>query len=148
METASEQRKADDCLGASGNKTNNPHTLTTIATRNRIRIGQWDERTLRKTSRQAQLENQIQKFKIAILGISEMRWCNSDKITSSEGDIILYSGKENRAESRVGFLIAKNIAKPLKSWTPVSVCIITARFHTTIKKCVTIQQCYTPTEDF
>lgn len=121
--------------------------MTTFGKRNRIRIGQWNVRTLRETSRLAQLEAQIEKYNVAVLAVSEMRWCGNGEMVSANGNVVLHSGKENRSESGVGFIITKDLRKALYSWSPISDRIITARFYSEVGKYVTIVQCYAPTED-
>ena len=51
--------------------------LTTFGTRSRTRIAQWNDWTLRESSRQAQLEVQMAIYNIDIRRICEMRWNGS-----------------------------------------------------------------------
>ncbi|XP_073811664.1 uncharacterized protein [Musca autumnalis] len=76
-----------------------------------------------------------------------MRWCGKDETTSANGNLILHSGKKERSEHGVGFIISKDMKQSLKEWKPISERIITARFFTKIRKCLHIIQCYAPTED-
>lgn len=125
-----------------------PHTsLTTFGTRKRIRIGQWNVRTLSEASRLAQIEAEMLKFNVAILGISEMRLCGNGQITAANGNVVLYSGKVSRRESGVAFVISKELRTTLSSWNPISDRIITARFFSKVGKYISIVQCYAPTED-
>ncbi|KAI8115525.1 Craniofacial development protein 2 [Lucilia cuprina] len=111
-------------------------------------IGQWNVRTLREPSRLAQLESQFEKLNVAVLGISEMRWRGKGQLASANGNVVLYSGKDDRLESGVGFIIAKDLKMSLKDWSPVSDHIITPRFFfTKIGKCLSVIQCYAPTEE-
>lgn len=89
----------------------------------------------------------MRKFNVSILGISEMRWCGHSEMISANGNAVLHSGKESRCESGVGFVISKELRKTLSSWNPISDRIITARFYSKTGRCVTIVQCYAPTED-
>ena len=52
-------------------------------------------------------------FNIDILGVSEMRWNGSGEKMSAYGNTILHSGKEDRGESGVGFIISRQIRKTL-----------------------------------
>ena len=53
----------------------------------------WNVRTLSQTGKLTQLIREFNNYMLHILGISEMRWKGSDKITK-EGKTILYSGNE------------------------------------------------------
>ncbi|XP_073841391.1 uncharacterized protein [Musca autumnalis] len=44
-------------------------------------------------------------------------------------------------------MISKQTKKALRNWEPINERIITARFYSSIKKSITIVQCYAPTED-
>lgn len=119
---------------------------TTIGTRTRTRIGQWNIRTLKEPSRLSQLEREMQKYNIQILGISEMRWPGSGEMQTAEGNLLIFSGGEvNNGQRGVGLIIAGKLRNSLISWKPTSDRIITARLYTRIRK-VTIIQCYAPTE--
>lgn len=89
----------------------------------------------------------MSKFQLEILGISEMRWRGSGEFTSTNGNVVLYSGKDDRSESGVAVVISKNSKKTIMSWEPINDRIIVVRFCSQIKKAVTIIQCYAPTED-
>ena len=68
-----------------------------------------------------------------ILGISEMRWKGSDKITK-EGKTILYSGNEEIHRNSVGMILNNEASRSLMGWKPVNERILTARFKTVTTK--------------
>ncbi|XP_073821416.1 uncharacterized protein [Musca autumnalis] len=74
-----------------------------------------------------------------------MRWRGNGDLTSANGNKIIYSGKDDKSESGVGFIISNNMQKSLHSYNPVNDRIITARFYSHIKKFVTKK--YVPTEE-
>jgi len=85
----------------------------------------------------------MQKYKLDILGLSEVRWTGQERITSGQ-TTVLYSGREEH-HHRVGILLNKNAAKTMIGWKQVSKRIITARFATRHAK-GTVVQVYAPTE--
>uniref|UniRef100_A0A914V3E1 Reverse transcriptase domain-containing protein n=1 Tax=Plectus sambesii TaxID=2011161 RepID=A0A914V3E1_9BILA len=80
-----------------------------------------------------------------ILGISEMRWTNSGKMTSEE-KTVLYSGHQSEHARGVGIVMSKKAAASMISWRPASERIIAARFQGAHTK-ITFIQIYAPTED-
>ena len=86
----------------------------------------------------------MQKYKLDILGLSEVRWTGQGRFTIGQATI-LYSGREKDHHQGVGILLNKNAAKALTGWKPVSERIITARFATRHAK-ITVVQVYAPTE--
>ncbi|KAI8121519.1 Craniofacial development protein 2 [Lucilia cuprina] len=91
-------------------------------------IGQWNVRTLWEPSRLTQLESQFGKFNVAVLDINEMRWHGKGQLVSANGNVVLYSGKDDRHESGVGFIMGQDLKMSLKNWSPLSDRIITSRF--------------------
>ncbi|XP_055388198.1 uncharacterized protein LOC129616594 [Condylostylus longicornis] len=122
----------------------NEITGTNFGTRIRTRIGQWNVRTLREASKLAQVENEMKRYKISILGLSEIRWKENGEIMTNEGNQFIYSGN-SRGEYGVGFIISKQMSKSVISWEPISNRLITLRLNSRIRK-VSIIQCYAPTE--
>ena len=68
------------------NKTNRHNQISTLGYRTRTRIGNWNIRTLTETSRLAQVEKEMKRYHIEILGLSEVRWKNSGEINISNGN--------------------------------------------------------------
>jgi len=108
------------------------------------RIGTWNVRTLFQCGRLDQVLEEMQKYKLDILGLSEVRWTGQGRFTSGQATI-LYSGREKDHYQGVGILLNKNATKALIGWKPVSERIITARFATRHAK-ITVVQVYAPTE--
>jgi hypothetical protein len=90
----------------------------------------------------------MERYKLAILGVSEVRWNGSGQITSN-GNVFMYSGMSNINDPHmkgVGMLLSKNIRAVLLEWNPISERIITAKIKTKFRN-MSIVQCYAPTED-
>ncbi|CAG4959526.1 unnamed protein product [Colias eurytheme] len=107
----------------------------------------WNVRTIYDDSRLAQAENEMLRYNLQILGLSEVRRNGFGEMRTSQGLTLLYSGKEDVDDSReygVGFLLTEAAKRSLLDWRPVSERIITARFNSRVRK-ITIVQCYAPT---
>nr|XP_021199035.2 LINE-1 retrotransposable element ORF2 protein [Helicoverpa armigera] len=113
----------------------------------RTRIACWNVRTLSEDSRLAQAETEMLRYKLQILGLSEVRRNGFGELRTSRGLTFLYSGKEDEEDVRengVGFLLSDAAKKSLLDWKPISERIITARFNSKARK-ITVVQCYAPT---
>jgi hypothetical protein len=106
------------------------------------RTGCWNVRTLREQGKLRQLINEAQRYKIEILGVSEVGWGDFGE-TDSEQTTFLYSGRSNEEQylNGVGILLTKKAKESLLSWQPIS----DRRFQTPVKPCTIIQR-YAPTE--
>nr|XP_032527792.1 craniofacial development protein 2-like [Danaus plexippus plexippus] len=113
----------------------------------RTRIACWNVRTLSEDSRLAQAGAEMLRYKLQILGLSEVRRNGFGELRMSGGLTFLYSGKEDEEGARengVGFLLSDTAKKSLLDWKPISERIITARFNSRARK-ITVIQCYAPT---
>ena len=116
-----------------------PKTLT--------KIGCWNVRTLYETGRAAQVAMEMDKYQMDILGLSEVRWTTSGKVTLASGHTLIYSGAPNEEDEHkygVALMMTKKAAQCLLEWEPINERILKARFHSKFRK-VTIIQCYAPT---
>lgn len=95
----------------------------------------------------AQIAKEFRRYKLELLGLSEIRWKGSGERRLSTGETLLYSGKpENDAHSGgVGFLLSKNAKLCLTAWNPISDRIISLRLATKARN-ITFVQIYAPTE--
>ena len=120
------------------------HLLTMKA---KTRIGTWNVRTMYETGRAAQIANEMRKYKLEVLGISESRWNGSGMTRLATKETIIYSGhtaEDAPHTEGVAIMLSESAAKSMMEWEPVSSRIITARFNSKGRK-VTIIQCYAPT---
>ena len=101
-----------------------------LSSKSATSLGTWNVRTLSQTGKLTQLmrefDNYMLHILVHILGISEMRWKGSDKITK-EGKTILYSGIEEIHRNDVGMILN---SRSLMSRKPVNETILTVRFKT------------------
>jgi hypothetical protein len=98
-----------------------------------------------KTTMLAQITNEMRNYRLDVLGLSEVRWEQSGRKTTTTGETLIYSCTPTGGSSGVGILISKNAEKCLVDWQPISDRIITARFKTRARH-LTFIQVYAPTE--
>ena len=118
-----------------------------IRARNNITIGTWNVRTLHAVGKMEELEHDMERYHWNILGISETRWKNQGETTTNDGHIFYYSGKDDKHEHGVGFLIHKDTVNSVMGCRPVSIRIITIRIRASPFN-ITIIQAYAPTSDY
>ncbi|KAI8122368.1 Craniofacial development protein 2 [Lucilia cuprina] len=114
----------------------------------RTRIGTWNVRTLLETSKLAQLCKEFAVYNLSLLGLCEVRWCESGEFTTAEGLTVLFYGKptnELPRSSGVGLVLSKQVKRGLMGWKPHSERIITARVRGRARN-ITFVQCYAPTD--
>ena len=111
------------------------------------RFGCWNVRTLNFTGATYMLARNMSKYNLHVCGLSEVRWVDSGMIPIAQGHSLLYSGRKDGFHRQgVGLVLSKRARNALKSFTPVSSRIITARFATSHGFCSVIQV-YAPTND-
>ena len=99
-----------------------------------------------ETGKTVQLGKEMKRYRLNILGISEMRWTDSGIMTLGSGETVCYSGRtDGQHQEGVGIMMDKETRKSLMEWEPVNSRIIRARFFSKYTK-TTIIQCYAPTE--
>ena len=79
-----------------------------IRGRSNITIETWNVRTLHAVGKLEELEHAIEMYHLNILGLSETRWKNQGETTTNEGHKFYHSGKDDKHEHGVGFLIHKD----------------------------------------
>ena len=79
-----------------------------IRGRDNITIDTWNTRTLRAAGKLRELIHEMDRYRWNILGLCEMRWKNFGE-TTGDGHKVFFSGKEDKHEHGVGFLVHKDI---------------------------------------
>ena len=115
----------------------------TFTAKHATRVGSFNVRTAYSCGKLAQIINEIGRYKLTILGISEMRWVSSGRLISDDTTVLYSVGEKH--ERGVGILLSKEISKAVDSWEPVSDRIITVRLKTRFMN-VTVIQVYAFTE--
>ena len=112
----------------------------------KLRLGAWNVRTMYETSKSAQVANEMRRYHLDILGVSECRWTGAGRQIMCDGSTILYSGHEKNHINGVALIIDKEKVNTLMDWEPISDRMLRARFNS--KHCkLTILQCYAPTNE-
>ena len=79
--------------------------------RDDITKGTWNTRTLRAAEKLQELIHEMDRYRWNILGLCEMRWNSFGKTTTEEEHKVFFSGKEDKQEHGIGFLVTRT------SWT-------------------------------
>ena len=80
-------------------------------------------RTLYQTGKLAQLAQEMRRYKMSIVGVSECRSNSFGEITTATGETFLYSGNDDEEDTHRhggGLLLSKDAAKSLVEWETVS----------------------------
>ena len=85
----------------------------------------WNTRLLRAAGKFQELAHEMDRYRWNILGLCEMRWKNFGETTTVERHKVFCSGKEDKHEYGVGFLVHKDIM----GCRPVSSRLITIRLR-------------------
>ena len=92
-----------------------------------VRIGTWNIRTLFQKGKLDNIDQEMDRMKLNILGLAEVRWKGAGSIKIGSKTLI-YSGGDNH-ERGVGILLDQTITKSLKSWCPISDRVIVAKIE-------------------
>ena len=86
-----------------------------------------------QTGKTAQVEREMSLYSI---GISECRWTGNGCVTTSLGNTIIYSGRnDNDHREGVAIIMSKAAKKSMIEWTPMSERLIAARFKSRYTSC-------------
>ncbi|XP_063420320.1 craniofacial development protein 2-like [Mytilus trossulus] len=118
-----------------------------LTPKNVLSIGAWNVRTRYETEKTAQVVNEMRRYYISILGVSECRWLNNGSISTDTGVTIFYSGRTNdKHYEGVALVLSKEAKRALLEWQPVDERRIMARFYSKYSK-LSVIQCYAPTNE-
>jgi len=121
-----------------------------LSSRTQTKIGTWNVRTLYESGKAAQVANEMKRYGITVLGLSETHWIQSGQIRLHSGETILYSGHEEEDVPHtegVGLMLSREAQQSLIEWEGHGSRIIHATFKTKEKFTFNIVQCYAPTND-
>ena len=112
-----------------------------------ITIATWNVRTLRAAGKVEELLHEMYRYKWSILGLCKMRLKKSGEIPTDGGHRMYFSGKEDKHEQGVGFLVHKDIVKSVIGCRPISSRFMTVRLRASPFN-ITIIQVYAPTSRY
>ena len=110
-------------------------------------IGTWNIRTLHAVGTMEELEHEMERYHWNILGVSETRWKNQGETTTNGRQRLYASGKDDKHEHGVGFLIHNDTVNTVMGCRTVSSRIITIRIRANPFN-ITIIQSYAPSSDY
>ena len=90
-------------------------------------MGTWNVRSLNKAGGLNNLKDIMEKYKLDILALQEIRWRGND-IMDTKNFSLLYSGHDKNTFG-TGFLISKKLKESLIDFQPISerICLIRIR---------------------
>lgn len=109
-----------------------------------LRMGTWNVRTMSETGKLENVKREMDRLKINILGISEMRWTGAGKIISDDKTII-FSGGE-RCQHGVGVILDKERSKSVMGFWAISERIVLVKLKGQPFN-LSIIQVYAPTSE-
>ncbi|KAI5738261.1 hypothetical protein M8J77_004739 [Diaphorina citri] len=112
--------------------------------RNYMRIGTWNVRTMNKQEKLENIKREMEKCKLSILGMSEMRWEGEGETEYDEYKIV-YKGGEHKVRG-VGFMYERDMEKHIMKIIPGSDRVIAMKINT-IPVDTLLIQVYMPTSD-
>jgi len=118
-----------------------------IRGRENLIIGTWNVNTLHATGKLQQLTHEMTRYHWNILGLCEVRWKGIGETTTDEGHKLYFSGRNDKHQHGVGFLVHKDIINCVLGCRPVSSRIITLRLRATPFN-ITVIQAYAPTSTY
>lgn len=99
------------------------------------------------TSKLAQVTSEVRRYRLDILGVSESRWTGSGRNTTSTGETVLYSGRDDQHHREgVAIIMKKGVENTMMEWEPVNSRLMKIRLRGKQIN-TTIIQCYAPTND-
>ncbi|XP_050528190.1 craniofacial development protein 2-like [Daktulosphaira vitifoliae] len=111
------------------------------------RIATWNVRTLLQCGKLENLKIEMDKMKIDILGISELRWPKSGDFWSGDHRIIHTGASEKKpGTGGVGIIMNKNLGKKVKGYIQYDDRIILVKLQTKPKDTIVVQV-YMPTSN-
>ena len=72
----------------------NGRKVEVLNAKTKFKIGFWNV-AMYDTGKLAQVTSEMRRYKLDILGVSESRWTGSGRLTTSTGETVLYSGRDD-----------------------------------------------------
>lgn len=88
-------------------------TRTLLGSKTHTKIGFWNVRTMATATKSAQIAEEMKRYELDILGLSEVRWPGTDRRVVS-GLTFIYSGREDGKHFEgVGIMRTPRVAKSM-----------------------------------
>ncbi|GFO36193.1 craniofacial development protein 2-like [Plakobranchus ocellatus] len=98
--------------------TTDRHQATARKMKDKLNIATWNIRTLLQKGKLENIKQEMERMKLNILGLSEVRWKGAGKITSGGHEIIYSGGTES--EKGVGIIVDQRVTKAIKGYWALS----------------------------
>lgn len=114
---------------------------------NRVtRIATWNIRSLFKAGKLANVEQEMRRMKIEILGLNEVRWPDAGKLKTNHGMIYFSGGNDANHRYGVAVIVAANINHAVADFVPINDRVMLLKLKTN-RGMLNIIQVYAPTLD-
>ena len=110
-----------------------------------MKIATWNIRTGYQSGKLTNIEKEMERLKIDVMGITELRWPGAAEITAGEGNKVIYSGGETPHRGE-GVIMKRTIVNKVIGYWPISDRIIMIKLKGTPFN-RNVLQLYAPTED-
>ena len=91
-----------------------------------LRIGTWNVNTLYQAGKLNNVEREMKRLKLDILGVAEVRWTGADSIKLPEGGCFIYSGGQEHKHG-VGVMLNKRTEECLTGFYAISERVLLVR---------------------
>ena len=118
----------------------------TVCKTSKLRISTWNVNTLYQVGKLANVEKEIKRLAVDIMGVCEVRWTGVGSMTLADGGCFIYSGGDTHMHG-VGIFMSNTVAKSLVAYYAVSKRVLMVRLRgKPFDICVI--QVYAPTCDY
>ncbi|KAK3515953.1 hypothetical protein QTP86_004679, partial [Hemibagrus guttatus] len=105
-------------------------TADLLTPKRHMRVGCWNVRTLYQTGKLVQTVNEMNRYNLDLLAITEARWTQTGKQKLNTGELIIWSGrKDDNHDEGVALIINKKQANALLQWKPISERLLYVRMN-------------------
>ena len=112
---------------------------------NKLKISTWNVNTLYQAGKLANVEREMRRLRVDVMGLCEVRWVGAGMVDLSDGGCIIYScGEEHKY--RVGVMLSNQVTKCLAGFYAISERVLLVRIKGKPFD-VCIIQVYAPTCD-
>ena len=115
-----------------------------VQIRKTLRIGTWNVRSMLQLGKVQVLGEELERNKVDICGLAEVRWEGQGHFTTSDGHTIVYSGGEHRGQRGVAIWISRKIGGNIEEYRTVNDRILMVRVNAKPRN-ISIIQVYAPT---
>ena len=98
----------------------------TVRNGSKLRIGTWNVRTMHQSGKLENVEREMRRLMIDILGVSEVRWPGAGSAELDDGGCIIYSGGDRHVHG-VGVMLSRKVSCSLVGYYAVSERVILVR---------------------